>query len=56
VAALFPEADSGHVHPQQSSSGAGPAERTRMAQHYRDSSRHELLFWEAALKREKWPV
>jgi thiaminase (transcriptional activator TenA) len=35
---------------------AGPAERTRMAQHYRDSSRYELLFWEAALKREMWQV
>jgi hypothetical protein len=35
---------------------AGPAERTRMAQHYRDSSRYELLFWEAALEREIWPV
>jgi len=37
-------------------SEAGPAERRRMAQHFLDSSRYELLFWESALKRETWPV
>jgi len=27
-----------------------------MAQHFIDSARSELIFWEAALKQEMWPV
>jgi thiaminase/transcriptional activator TenA len=35
---------------------AGVVERARMAQYYLDSTRYEFLFWDAALKREMWPI
>lgn len=35
---------------------AGPAERQRMARAFVSSSRHELAFWDAAWRREAWPV
>jgi thiaminase/transcriptional activator TenA len=34
---------------------AGPDERRRMARHFMLSSRHELAFWDAALRQEGWP-
>lgn len=35
---------------------AGPAERARMAEHYRLSARYEYLFWEMAWTRESWSI
>ncbi|MHB8573707.1 MAG: thiaminase II [Dehalococcoidia bacterium] len=34
---------------------AGAAERERMTRHFIASARHELQFWDAALKQEAWP-
>jgi thiaminase/transcriptional activator TenA len=35
---------------------AGPPERDRMRQHFVDSSRYEVWFWESALHRTEWPA
>lgn len=34
----------------------GRQERTRMREHYRTGARYEWMFWEAAYRRERWPV
>lgn len=34
----------------------GPAERARVVGHYRATSRYEWMFWDAAWRRERWPV
>ncbi|MGE3267517.1 MAG: thiaminase II [Chloroflexota bacterium] len=34
---------------------AGPAQRERMISAFITSSRHELAFWDAALRQERWP-
>jgi thiaminase/transcriptional activator TenA len=33
-----------------------PAERSRVVGHYRTTSRYEWMFWDAAWRRECWPV
>ena len=33
-----------------------PAEEARCRQHVRTSSRYEWMFWDAAYRREGWPV
>ncbi|MCD2196569.1 thiaminase II [Actinomycetospora endophytica] len=33
-----------------------PAERSRVLEHYRTTSRYEWMFWDAAWRRENWPV
>ena len=33
-----------------------PAERGRVVEHYRTTSRYEWMFWDAAWRRERWPV
>jgi thiaminase/transcriptional activator TenA len=33
-----------------------PAERARVVEHYRTTSRYEWMFWDAAWRREGWPV
>jgi thiaminase/transcriptional activator TenA len=35
---------------------AGPAERTAMREHVLTTSRYEWMFWDAAWRREAWPV
>ncbi len=34
----------------------GPAERARVLEQYRTTSRYEWMFWDAAWRRERWPV
>ena len=34
----------------------GPAEADRMHHHYRTASRYEWMFWDAAYRREGWPL
>ena len=34
----------------------GPGERARVLEHYRTTSRYEWMFWDAAWRRERWPV
>ena len=36
--------------------GLGPAEQSRLEEAFLTSSRHEYLFWEAAYRRQGWPV
>jgi thiaminase (transcriptional activator TenA) len=33
-----------------------PAERSRVVEHYRTTSRYEWMFWDAAWREERWPV
>jgi thiaminase/transcriptional activator TenA len=33
-----------------------PAERSRVVEHYRTTSRYEWMFWDAAWRQERWPV
>ncbi|MGI8592983.1 MAG: thiaminase II [Solirubrobacteraceae bacterium] len=33
-----------------------PAERGRAARHFATTSRYEWMFWEAAFRRERWPI
>jgi len=33
-----------------------PAERSRAARHFATTSRYEWMFWEAAFRRESWPI
>lgn len=35
---------------------SAPAERARVVGHYRTTSRYEWMFWDAAWRRERWPV
>ena len=34
----------------------GPAERARVVEHHRTTSRYEWMFWDGAWRRERWPV
>ena len=34
----------------------GPAERTRIARHFRTTSRYEWMFWDMGYRRESWPL
>jgi thiaminase/transcriptional activator TenA len=40
----------------RTAAGLGPAERARVVGHYRTTSRYEWMFWDAAWRRERWPV
>jgi thiaminase (transcriptional activator TenA) len=34
----------------------GPAERARVARHFRTTSQYEWMFWDAGYRQERWPV
>ncbi|HEU5420351.1 MAG TPA: thiaminase II [Streptosporangiaceae bacterium] len=36
--------------------GLGPAERARVRQHFRATSRYEWMFWDMGYRQERWPV
>ncbi|GAA1560116.1 thiaminase II [Actinomadura kijaniata] len=36
--------------------GLGPAERAAMLHHYATAARYEWMFWDAAHRRETWPI
>ncbi len=49
VRAVLAQADAAHA-------GAGEAEREAMAAAYRKAVRYEWMFWDAAWRREAWPL
>jgi thiaminase/transcriptional activator TenA len=49
VASVIEEAD-------RIARGVSPAERALMRRHFATTSRYELMFWDAAYRRESWPL